>query len=57
MNRKLSQSIYNANVNVNLMKKNIIQISGEIMINVNANVKNVIYVKKNMFKILLQDYF
>ena len=56
MNRKLSQSIYNANVNVNLMKKNIIQISGEIMINVNANVKNVIYVKKNMFEILLQDY-
>ena len=57
MNRKLSHSIYNANVNVNLMKKNIIQISGEIMINVNANVKNVIYVKKNMFEILLQDYF
>ena len=57
MNRKLSQSIHNANVNVNLMKKNIIQISGEIMINVNANVKNVIYVKKNMFEILLQDYF
>ena len=57
MNRKLSQSIYNANVNVNLMKKNIIQISGEIMINVNANVKNVIYVKKIMFEILLQDYF
>ena len=57
MNRKLSQSIYNANVNVNLMKKNIIQISGEIMINVNANIKNVIYVKKNMFEILLQDYF
>ena len=57
MNRKLSQSIYNANVNVNLMKKNIIQISGEIMINVNVNVKNVIYVKKNMFEILLQDYF
>ena len=57
MNRKLSQSIYNANVNVNLMKKNIIQISGEIMINVNANVRNVIYVKKNMFEILLQDYF
>ena len=57
MKRKLSQSIYNANVNVNLMKKNIIQISGEIMINVNANVKNVIYVKKNMFEILLQDYF
>ena len=57
MNRKLSQSIYNANVNVNLMKKNIIQISGEIMINGNVNVKNVIYVKKNMFEILLQDYF
>ena len=57
MNRKLSQSIYNGNVNVNLMKKNIIQISGEIMINVNVNVKNVIYVKKNMFEILLQDYF
>ena len=50
MNRKLSQSIYNANVNVNLMKKNIIQISGEIMINVNANVKNVICVKRICLK-------
>ena len=46
-------SIYHANVNVNLMKENVIQINGEITINVNVSVKNVMYVKKIMFGILL----
>ena len=35
------------------MKENLIQISGGITINVNVNVKNVMYVKKIMFGILL----
>ena len=41
------------NVNVDLMKENVIQINGEIMINVDVSVKNVMYVKKIMFGILL----
>ena len=40
------------NVNVNLMKENVIQIKNGKMINVDANVKN-IYVKKIIFGILL----
>ena len=41
------------NLNVNLMKKNVIQINGGIMINVDMSVKNIIYVEKIMFRILL----
>ena len=52
MNRKLKQTIYHANVNVNLMEQNVIQISGGITINIYVSVKN-IYVKKNMFGILV----
>ena len=53
MNRKHLQSIYHANTNVNLMKENVIQINGGIMINVYVSVRNVMYVKKIMFGILL----
>ena len=35
------------------MKQIVSQINSGIMINVNVNVKNIIYVKKNMFGILL----
>ena len=35
------------------MEENVIQVNGEIMINVNVNVKNAMYVKKIMFAILL----
>ena len=35
------------------MVENVIQINGGIMINVDASVKNVMYVKKIMFRILL----
>ena len=52
MNRKHSQSIYNANVNVNLMPKRVIQIKSRIMLNDDAGAKN-IYVKKIIFGILL----
>ena len=53
MNRKHKQSIYHANVNVDLMKENVIQINDGIMINVDVSAKNVMYVKKIMFGILL----
>ena len=46
------QKVYQTNVNVNLMKENVIQIKNGKMINVDANVKN-IYVKKIIFGILL----
>ena len=39
--------------NVSLMEEIVIQINGGIMINVNVSVKNVMYVKKIMFGILL----
>ena len=35
------------------MEENVIQINGGIMINVDMNVKNVMYVKKTLFRILL----
>ena len=41
------------NVNVNLIEKIVSQINGGIMINDSVTVKNVMYVKKIMFGILL----
>ena len=41
------------NVNLSLMEKNVIQINSGITINVDVSVKNIIYVKKIMFGILL----
>ena len=38
---------------INLMQQNVIQINGGITINVNVSVKNITYVKKIMFGILL----
>ena len=48
--------IYHANVNTNLMKQNVSQINEGIMINVAVSVKNIIYVKKNMFGILVHVF-
>ena len=45
--------MYHANVNVNFMVENVIQVKSRIMINVDAGVKNIIYVKKIIFEILL----
>ena len=42
------------NVNVNFMEENEIQINGGITINVNVSIKNVMYVKKIIFGILLE---
>ena len=53
MNQKHHQSIYHANINVNFMEENVIQINGGITINVDVSVKNVMYVKKIIFEILL----
>ena len=53
MNRKHSQRIYHANVNVNLMPKRVIQIKSGIIPNDDAGAKNIIYVKKIIFGILL----
>ena len=39
MNQKHQQTIYHANLNVDLMEENIIEINGAIMINVDASVK------------------
>ena len=49
MNGKHQQSIYHANVNVNLMEQSVIQINCGVTINVDVSVKNIIYVQKNMF--------
>ena len=53
MNQKFEQDTYNANVNANLTGKNVIQIESSIIINVDAIVKNIIYVKNVIFGILL----
>ena len=47
------QNIYHANVNVNLMEAILIQINDGIMANVDVSVKDVMYLKKIMFGILL----
>ena len=53
VNNKFYQEIYNANVNINLMEENVIQIKSGITINVELNVKSRIYEKKIMFGIVL----
>ena len=44
------------NVNANLMQQNVSQIKGGIAINVDVSVKRFIYVKKNMFGILVNVF-
>ena len=53
MNRKHKQSTFHVNINVNLMKQNVIQINGEIMVKVDVSVKKIMYMKKIKFGILL----
>ena len=53
MNQKFEQNKYYANVNVNLIKENVIQIKSGITISVDASVKNITYGKNNVFGILL----
>ena len=53
MNQEFYQNIYHANVNVNLIEENLIQIKSGIMINVDVSINKHIYVKKIIFGILL----
>ena len=45
--------MFHVNVNVDLMKRNVIEINGGIMINADVSVKKFMYVKKIMFGIML----
>ena len=45
--------MFHVNVNVDLMEKNVIQISGGTTINIDVSVKKFMYVKNIMFGILL----
>ena len=45
--------MYHANVNVDFMKENVIQINGKIMINIDVSVKNAMYVKR----LCLQSFY
>ena len=38
------------------MQQNVIQINGSITINDDANIKNIIYVKKNMFGFIVHAF-
>ena len=44
------------NVNVNLMEENVIEIKSGITVDVDANVKNIIYMKKIISGILLHIF-
>ena len=44
------------NINADLMEENVNQISGEITINVDVSVKRLMYLKKNMFEILVNVF-
>ena len=52
-NQNFQLKIYHGNGNVNLIEKNVTQIKSGIMMNVDASVKNIIYVKKIKSWILL----
>ena len=47
-----NKSIYHVNINVDFMEENLYEINDGILINVDVNVKNLIYLKKIMPGIL-----
>ena len=49
MNQQHKKNIYHANVNVNLMVENVIQIKSGLMRNVDVSVKMILYVKNIIF--------
>ena len=49
MNQNHKKNIYHANVNVNLMVENVIQIKSGLRKNVDVSVKNILYVKNIIF--------
>ena len=50
---KTLTNIFHVNVNVGLMKKNVIEINDGTTINVDVSVKKFMYVKTIMFRVLL----
>ena len=44
------------NINLKLIEQNLIQINGGMTINVDVSIKHIIYVKKNMFGILVHVF-
>ena len=48
--------MYHVKVNENLINKDVIQINGGITINVDVSVKNIIYIKKIIFGILVHVF-
>ena len=56
MDNKHQQSIFQGNIKVNLMEENVVQINCGIKINVDVSVKRLMYVKKNMFGILVNVF-
>ena len=51
--KDFNKTTYHANVNVNLMEESVTQIKSGIIVNVEASIKNIIYVKKIIIAILL----
>ena len=49
MNQQHKKNIYHANVNVNLMVENVIQIKSGLRRNVDVSVKIILYVKNIIF--------
>ena len=49
MNQQHKKNIYHANVNVNLMVENVIQIKSGLMRNVDVSVNIILYVKNIIF--------
>ena len=49
MNQQHKKNIYHANVNVNLIVENVIQIKSGLMRNVDVSVKIILYVKNIIF--------
>ena len=49
----INESKILTDINVNLMSENVIQIKSGIMVNVGVSVKNIVYVEKITFGILL----
>ena len=50
---KTLKNMYRVYVSADLMEENVIQINGEVIINADVDVENVMYVKKIIFGILL----
>ena len=51
----VKQRIHHDNIKENLIEKNVIQFNGRITIIVDVSLKTVMYEKKIMFEILLQE--